>query len=122
MASLAAILVMVAWKVSELEHFRSLLRAPRSDVLVLLTDQQGLYTSDPRRDATATLVIHGQRDYRLDVSEGFQLFTTLQMEGVPSKMLYFPDEGHWVLKPQNSQLWWKTVNDWVDQWTKTSSQ
>jgi len=67
---------------------------------------------------TPTLVIHGQRDYRLDVSEGLQLFTTLQMEGVPSKMLYFPDEGHWVMKPQNSQLWYKTVNDWVDQWTK----
>ncbi|HLZ40247.1 MAG TPA: S9 family peptidase [Candidatus Sulfotelmatobacter sp.] len=67
---------------------------------------------------TPTLVIHGQRDYRLDVSEGLQLFTTLQMEGVPSKMLYFPDEGHWVLKPQNSRLWYKTVNDWVDQWTK----
>jgi dipeptidyl aminopeptidase/acylaminoacyl peptidase len=65
---------------------------------------------------TPTLVIHGQRDYRLDVSEGFQLFTTLQMEGVPSKMLYFPDEGHWVLKPQNGRLWYKTVNDWVDQW------
>ncbi|MGA8431103.1 MAG: S9 family peptidase [Candidatus Sulfotelmatobacter sp.] len=67
---------------------------------------------------TPTLVIHGQRDYRLDVSQGFDLFTTLQMEGVPSKMLYFPDEGHWVQKPQNSQLWYKTVNDWVDQWTK----
>jgi dipeptidyl aminopeptidase/acylaminoacyl peptidase len=68
---------------------------------------------------TPTLVIHGQLDYRLDVSEGFQLFTTLQTMGVPSKMLYFPDEGHWVLKPQNSQLWYKTVNDWVDQWTGT---
>jgi len=67
---------------------------------------------------TPTLVIHGQRDYRLDVSEGLQLFTTLQMKGVPSEMLYFPDEGHWVLKPQNSQLWYKTVNDWVDRWTK----
>jgi dipeptidyl aminopeptidase/acylaminoacyl peptidase len=65
---------------------------------------------------TPMLVIHGQRDYRLDVSQGFDLFTTLQMEGIPSKMLYFPDEGHWVLKPQNSQLWYKTVNDWVDQW------
>ena len=76
----------------------------------------------PRNSApnfkTPMLVVHGQRDYRLDVSEGFQLFTTLQMMGVPSKMLYFPDEGHWVLKPQNSQLWYKTVNDWVDQWTK----
>ena len=67
---------------------------------------------------TPTLVIHGQLDYRLDVSEGFQLFTTLQRLGVPSKMHYFPDEGHWVLKPQNAQLWYKTVNDWVDQWTK----
>ncbi len=66
---------------------------------------------------TPTLVVHGQRDYRLDVSEGFQLFTTLQMEGVPSEMLYFPDEGHWVLKPQNSELWYKTVNAWVDRWT-----
>ncbi len=69
---------------------------------------------------TPTLVVHGQLDYRLDVSEGFQLFDTLQMLGVPSKMLYFPDEGHWVLKPQNAQLWYKTVNDWVDQWTKSS--
>jgi dipeptidyl aminopeptidase/acylaminoacyl peptidase len=67
---------------------------------------------------TPTLVIHSQLDYRLDVSEGFQLFDTLQRLKVPSKMLYFPDEGHWVLKPQNSQLWYKTVNDWVDQWTK----
>jgi len=67
---------------------------------------------------TPTLVVHGQLDYRLDVSEGFQLFTTLQLLKVPSKMLYFPDEGHWVLKPQNSRLWYKTVNDWVDQWVK----
>ena len=73
-----------------------------------------------RNFKTPTLVIHGQLDYRLDVSEGFQLFTTLQRLKVPSKMLYFPDEGHWVLKPQNSRLWYKTVNDWVDQWTKDS--
>jgi len=69
---------------------------------------------------TPTLVVHGQLDYRLDVSEGFQLFTTLQRLKVPSKMLYFPDEGHWVLKPQNSQLWYQTVNAWVDEWTKKS--
>jgi dipeptidyl aminopeptidase/acylaminoacyl peptidase len=65
---------------------------------------------------TPTLVIHSQLDYRLDVSEGYQLFTTLQRLKVPSKMLYFPDEGHWIQKPQNSELWYKTVNDWVDQW------
>jgi dipeptidyl aminopeptidase/acylaminoacyl peptidase len=71
---------------------------------------------------TPTLVVHSQLDYRLDVSEGYQLFDTLQLLKVPSKMLYFPDEGHWVMKPQNSQLWYKTVNDWVDQWTQTSQQ
>ncbi len=71
---------------------------------------------------TPTLVVHGQLDYRLDVSEGFQLFTTLQRLKVPSKMLYFPDEGHWVLKPQNSRLWYKTVNDWVDQWLKPGTK
>ena len=67
---------------------------------------------------TPTLVVHGQLDYRLDVSEGFQLFTTLQRLKIPSKMLYFPDEGHWVLKPQNSQLWYKTVNGWVESYLK----
>ena len=68
---------------------------------------------------TPTLVIHSQRDYRLDVSQGFELFTALQRLGVPSRFLYFPDEGHWVLKPQNSQLWYETVGDWCDKWTKT---
>jgi dipeptidyl aminopeptidase/acylaminoacyl peptidase len=67
---------------------------------------------------TPTLVVHGQLDYRLDVSEGFQLFTTLQRLKIPSKMLYFPDEGHWVLKPQNSELWYKTVDGWVDSYLK----
>jgi dipeptidyl aminopeptidase/acylaminoacyl peptidase len=67
---------------------------------------------------TPTLVIHGELDYRVPVAEGFQLFTALQKMGVPSKFLYFPDEGHWVLKPQNSDLWYKTVLDWIDQHTK----
>jgi dipeptidyl aminopeptidase/acylaminoacyl peptidase len=67
---------------------------------------------------TPMLVVHGQLDYRLDVSQGYDLFTTLQRLGVPSKMLYFPDEGHWVLKPQNSRLWYQTVNGWVDEYLK----
>jgi len=68
---------------------------------------------------TPTLIIHSQKDYRLDVSQGIALFTALQRLGVPSKMLYFPDEGHWVLKPQNSQMWNEVVGDWCDRWTKT---
>ncbi len=65
---------------------------------------------------TPMLIIHGQQDFRVDVSEGFQLFTALQKMKVPSKFLYFPDEGHWVLKPQNSELWYKTVLNWIAYW------
>ncbi len=68
--------------------------------------------------ATPTLVSHGELDYRVPIGEGFQLFTALQRRGVPSRLLYFPDEGHWVLKPQNSKLWFQTVGDWFDQWLK----
>ncbi len=67
---------------------------------------------------TPTLVVHGQLDYRVDISEGFQLFTALQRRGVKSKMLYFPDEGHWVMKPANAELWYKTVLDWIDEHTR----
>jgi dipeptidyl aminopeptidase/acylaminoacyl peptidase len=86
------------------------------------TNREGYRKWSPHQYATnfktPTLVVHGQLDYRLDVSEGYQLFTTLQRQNIPSKMLYFPDEGHWVLKPQNSRLWYQTVNAWVDEWTK----
>ncbi len=67
---------------------------------------------------TPMLVIHSQHDYRLDVSEGFQMFTALQRMGVPSKMLYFPDESHFVLKPLNSELWHKTVLEWLATYLK----
>lgn len=67
---------------------------------------------------TPMLVIHSELDYRVPVGEGLQLFTALQLQGVPSKLLYFPDEGHWVLKPQNSELWYKTVIGWVNQYLK----
>ena len=71
-----------------------------------------------RNFATPTLVSHGELDYRVPITEGLQLFTALQRRGVPSKLLYFPDEGHWVLKPQNSKLWYQTAGDWFDQWLK----
>lgn len=89
------------------------------------TDRATYLKWDPELFATKfktpLLVVHGQLDYRLDVSQGFEAFTTLQRLKVPSKMLYFPDEGHWVLKPQNSELWYATVNDWVDEWTAADS-
>jgi len=68
--------------------------------------------------ATPTLVSHGELDFRVPIGEGMQLFTALQRRGVPSRLLYFPDEGHWVLKPQNSKLWHQTVLKWLDRWLK----
>jgi dipeptidyl aminopeptidase/acylaminoacyl peptidase len=67
---------------------------------------------------TPMLVIHGELDYRVPVGEGFQMFTALQRRGVPSRLLYFPDEGHWIMKPANSQLWYNTVLDWLNRYLK----
>lgn len=67
---------------------------------------------------TPTLVLHGELDYRVPVGQGMQLFTALQLQKVPSKMVLFPDEGHWVLKPQNTALWYHTFQDWIDEWTR----
>jgi dipeptidyl aminopeptidase/acylaminoacyl peptidase len=67
---------------------------------------------------TPTLVFHGELDYRVPVGQGLQLFTALQMQKVPSKLVLFPDEGHWVLKPQNSVLWYHTFLDWIGEWLK----
>jgi len=61
------------------------------------------------------LIIHGQQDFRIPVEQGIALFTANQRKGVESKFLYFPDENHWVLKPQNSILWHDTVNAWLKQ-------
>jgi len=66
-----------------------------------------------RRMRTPELVIHGGLDFRVPETEGFQAFTALQRQGVPSKLLYFPDEGHWVLKAQNQVVWWTTVQEWL---------
>lgn len=67
---------------------------------------------------TPILIIHGELDFRVPIGEGLQLFTAVQRKGIDSKLLIFPDEGHWVLKPQNSQLWYHTVIGWVDKYLK----
>ncbi len=67
---------------------------------------------------TPTLVIHGELDFRVPYTQGLQLFTSLQMQKVPSKLLVFPDEGHWIMKPQNSVLWYNTFLDWIGEWLK----
>jgi len=67
---------------------------------------------------TPTLVVHGANDFRVPLEQGLQFFTSLQRMGVPSRLLYFPDEDHFVQKPLNAQLWWKTVLDWLATYLK----
>jgi dipeptidyl aminopeptidase/acylaminoacyl peptidase len=67
---------------------------------------------------TPLLVVHGQLDYRVDLSEGYQAFTAAKRMGVAAKFLYFPDEGHWVLRPRNRGIWWSTVLDWLEAYLK----
>ncbi len=71
---------------------------------------------------TPMLVIHGALDFRVAETQGMSTFTALQRLGIPSKFLYFPDENHWVLKPQNSIQWHETVLAWLDQWVKGDRQ
>ncbi len=61
-------------------------------------------------------MIHGQLDQRVPVNHGIELFNTLQKRGVPSKLVYFPDENHWVLKPQNSLFWYQNVREWLQRY------
>jgi len=67
---------------------------------------------------TPTLVIHGGLDFRVVDTQGMSTFTALRRKGVPSRFIHFPDENHWVLKPQNSKLWHHEVLAWLDKWTK----
>jgi dipeptidyl aminopeptidase/acylaminoacyl peptidase len=69
---------------------------------------------------TPILIIHGEQDFRVPIGEGMQLFTAVQKKGIDSRILIFPDEGHWVMKPQNSQLWYHTVLDWLDKYLEPS--
>jgi dipeptidyl aminopeptidase/acylaminoacyl peptidase len=70
------------------------------------------------RFKTPTLVVHGERDYRVPLEQGLAMFTALRRQGVPARLLTFPDEGHWILKPWNSVRWYAEVIGWLDRWTK----
>lgn len=67
---------------------------------------------------TPTLVTAGELDYRVPVDQSYQLFTALQLKNAPSKLIVFPDEGHWILKPQNSEFWYRNVLDWFEKYLK----
>jgi dipeptidyl aminopeptidase/acylaminoacyl peptidase len=81
-------------------------------------DQQRVFrTGSPHYGAanfdTPTLVVHGQRDYRVPVNHGIELYQALLQKGVPTRFVYFPDENHWVLKPANSLVWYREVQQWL---------
>jgi len=70
---------------------------------------------------TPLMVIHGGMDYRVPVDEGMAAFNAAQMMGVPSRLLIFPDENHWILKPQNALMWHREYFKWLDQWCKQTN-
>ncbi|HVR99876.1 MAG TPA: S9 family peptidase [Thermoanaerobaculia bacterium] len=65
---------------------------------------------------TPTLILHGEKDYRVPVTQGINLYGVLQAKEVPTRIVVFPDENHWVLKPRSSVLWWNEVFNWLDRW------
>ncbi len=70
---------------------------------------------------TPMLVIHGERDYRVPVTQGLECYGILKAKGVPARLVYFPDENHWVLKPRNGILWYKEVLEWLARWLGPAS-
>jgi dipeptidyl aminopeptidase/acylaminoacyl peptidase len=84
------------------------------------TDPERIDRQSPHHFAarfkTPTLVIHGEKDFRVPLTQGLEYYNTLRMRGVPARLLFFPDENHWVLKPQNSQLWHREVFAWLDRY------
>ncbi|HUL33136.1 MAG TPA: S9 family peptidase [Candidatus Eisenbacteria bacterium] len=76
------------------------------------------YAAELGKFKTPTLVICGERDFRVPYTQSLEFFSALQRQGVPSKLVVFPDEGHWVLKPQNAQLWYRTFLDWLAEYLK----
>ncbi|HYT95078.1 MAG TPA: S9 family peptidase [Gemmataceae bacterium] len=65
---------------------------------------------------TPTLVLHGEKDYRVPVTQGLEYYNTLRLKGVPARLVYFPDENHWILKPQNARLWHREVFAWLEKY------
>ena len=76
------------------------------------------YAAELGKYKTPTLVIAGERDYRVPYTQSLEFFSALQRQSVPSKLVVFPDEGHWVLKPQNARFWYKTFLDWLALYVK----
>jgi len=88
----------------------------------LSKNAQRTYENSPHKAVdkwdTPILCIHGEKDYRINANQGFGAFNAARMKGIPAELLLFPDENHWVLKPQNGILWQRTFFEWLDKWLK----
>jgi dipeptidyl aminopeptidase/acylaminoacyl peptidase len=84
------------------------------------TDPERVDLYSPSRYAprfeTPTLILHGEKDYRVPYTQGLNLYGVLQGKGVPSRLVIFPEENHWILKPQSARLWWQEVSAWLERY------
>ena len=106
--------------------------AATEEIFFVNHDLEGPYWQDPKPKSyaafsphrfvqnwdTPILITHGQNDFRVPVTESVQAFTAAQLQGVPSRFVYFPEEGHWILSPQNGVLWQRLFFDWLDRYLK----
>ncbi len=106
--------------------------AATEEIFFVNHDLEGPYWQDPKPKSyaafsphkfvqnwdTPILIIHGQKDFRVPVTESMQAFTAAQLQGVPSRFVYFPEESHWILSPQNGILWQRLFFDWLDRYLK----
>ena len=75
-----------------------------------------------RRMKTPTLVVHGLLDYRVPDAQGLAYYDLLKAKAVPTRLVFFPDENHWILKPRNSQLWYREFFSWLRRWVDTGGK
>ena len=86
------------------------------------TNRDNVEKWSPNRFAAAfktpVLIVHGEKDYRVPIGQGLEFYGTLTAKGVPARLLYFPDEGHWVLRGPNAKVWYSEVLGWIARWTR----
>ena len=94
-------------------RFRALAAPPWGDLSIVDKQSAQRFAANFK---TPTLVLHGEKDFRVPITQGLAYFNTLRQKGVPTRLVYFPDENHWVLKPNNSLLWHEEVFGWLDRY------
>ena len=94
-------------------RFRALGTSPWGDLSIVDKQSAQRFAANFK---TPTLVLHGEKDFRVPVTQGLAYYNTLRQKGVPTRLVYFPDENHWILKANNSLLWHKEVFGWLEKY------